>query len=248
MALRKCFERDSDFSEKMYARQIAVMKGQAWNVVETLKTKDHGPLELCRRARVCVWDDIVEIPVVVPMQRPSEEQRRKRNNLPARHGIAEEDEMDISTALGQNNHDLLGISEAANSAPLGNRFNISRQHSTNDARLSEEENGPLSPSSINEFTFDVAKESRLGARPVPTRSRTRLSMEEPRRLFDNLGERKRRFSLGISRRSPLNPYDQDDLEGDLGYAAAEGQEGNMRKVIVERLETVKSKNPTFTWC
>jgi len=46
----------------------------------------------------------------------------------------------------------------------------------------------------------------------------------------------------------LNPYDQDDLEGDLGYAAAEGQEGNMRKVIVERLETVKSKNPTFTWC
>jgi hypothetical protein len=43
-------------------------------------------------------------------------------------------------------------------------------------------------------------------------------------------------------------YDGDDLEGDLGYAAAEGMEGNQRKVIVERLETVKSKNPVFTWC
>lgn len=45
-----------------------------------------------------------------------------------------------------------------------------------------------------------------------------------------------------------NGYDGDDLEGDLGYAAAEDREGNQRKVIVERLETVKSKNPVFTWC
>ena len=30
--------------------------------------------------------------------------------------------------------------------------------------------------------------------------------------------------------------------------AAEGMEGNQRKVIVERLEAVKSKNPVFTWC
>ena len=42
--------------------------------------------------------------------------------------------------------------------------------------------------------------------------------------------------------------DDDGLEGDLGYAAAEGMEGNRRKVIVERLEAVKSKNPVFTWC
>ena len=42
--------------------------------------------------------------------------------------------------------------------------------------------------------------------------------------------------------------DDDELEGDLGYAAAEGMEGNRRKVIVERLEPVKSKNPVFTWC
>ncbi len=55
----------------------------------------------------------------------------------------------------------------------------------------------------------------------------------------------------MSTRSGNRPnvlYDGDDLEGDLGYAAANDMEGNQRKVIVERLEAVKSKNPVFTWC
>src|SRR5579862_3638471 len=39
--LRRVFSQDSDFQERMFARQIAVMKGQAWNVVETLKIPDH---------------------------------------------------------------------------------------------------------------------------------------------------------------------------------------------------------------
>lgn len=234
----------------MFARQIAVMKGQAWNVVETLKTPDHGPLELCRRARVCVWDDLVEIPVATPMRAPSAEIRRKLATTSRPRGISEEDEMDISAAHASEppaSHDLLNLADQAYSSPSPNRFNISRQNSVNDVRL-EEENGPLSPSSINEFTFDMGKESRFPARPVVPRSRTRLSMEEPRRLFDNIEGRRRRFSLGLSRRGTINSHVDDDLEGDLGYAAAEDQEGNRRKVIVERLETVKSKNPVFTWC
>lgn len=54
--------------------------------------------------------------------------------------------------------------------------------------------------------------------------------------------------MGYRRGSGPIPYDRDGLEGDLGYAAAEGMEGNEKKVIVERLETVKSSNPVFTWC
>ena len=53
--LRRLFEQDSDFTERMFQRQIAVLKGQAFNVVETLKTPDQGPLELTRRTRVHVW-------------------------------------------------------------------------------------------------------------------------------------------------------------------------------------------------
>lgn len=53
--LRKLFEQDSDFKERMFQKQLAVLKGQAFNVVETLKTTDQGPLELTRRTRLHVW-------------------------------------------------------------------------------------------------------------------------------------------------------------------------------------------------
>jgi len=236
----------------MFARQIAVMKGQAWNVVETLKTSDHGPLELTRRARVCVWDDLVEIPVATPMRPSSEGLRRKTAHPVGREGIAEE-EMDISAAYASApplQNDLLGLGEHDPNASKQNRFNISRQNSSNDVRPSEEDTGPLSPSSISNFTFDTAKESGLHSRPTMPQSKTRLSLDETRRLFDNLGDRRRRFSISLTRRGTYSglPNVEDDLEGDLGFAAAEDQDGNRRKVIIERLETVKSKNPTFTWC
>lgn len=52
------------------------MKGQAWNVVETLKDKA-GPLELTRRTRVCVWDDLQDIPYALPLRESSDEMRRQ---------------------------------------------------------------------------------------------------------------------------------------------------------------------------
>ena len=73
-------------------RQIAVMKGQAWNVVETLKQADHGPLELTRRTRVCVWDDLVDIPVAIPMRAPPKDIKRKKVK------IEPLDEMDIGAS------------------------------------------------------------------------------------------------------------------------------------------------------
>ncbi|RAL66146.1 hypothetical protein DID88_005818 [Monilinia fructigena] len=94
--------------------QIAVMKGQAWNVVETLKTADHGPLELTRRARVCVWDDLVDIPVAVPMRVPSAEMRR-RNDLQS----SLDEEMDISAAnaTAPPPPDLLGLASPSMELP-----------------------------------------------------------------------------------------------------------------------------------
>lgn len=53
--LRKLFEQDADFKERMFQKQLAVLKGQAFNVVETLKAADQGPLELTRRVRMHVW-------------------------------------------------------------------------------------------------------------------------------------------------------------------------------------------------
>ena len=234
----------------MFARQIAVMKGQAWNVVETLKTSDHGPLELTRRTRVCVWDDLVDIPVAIPMRVPSTEMRRRRDN-DVRKSM-EEEEMDISAANAsapQVQHDLLGLSPTAE-LPNPNRFDLSRDNSTSE--LSQLPNGAESPATVGPVLdqrseLDEAKMVHANnTRPSATRSKTRLSYEGHRKNASTSSQR-RRYSFS-NRHGGGFVGDGDDLEGDLGYSAAEGMEGSQRKVIVERLETVKSKNPVFTWC
>ncbi|KAI9696842.1 MAG: phosphatidyl inositol kinase [Candelina mexicana] len=249
-ALRRVFSQDSDFEEKMFARQIAVMKGQAWNVVETLKTPDHGPLELTRRARVCIWDDLVDVPVAVPLRVPSAEMRRRRD-AQLRKSV-EEEEMDISTANASSaplpQHDLLNFGSPNGDLPTPNRFDLSRHSSSGDIGRTEEGEAPSSPVTIQGVSSQRGDNSRDDPRPEPTRSRTRLSFDEPLRARVPRNRRRRLSQSGRRGSGTVLPYADDDLEGDLGYAAAEGMEGNQKKVIVERLETVKSKNPVFTWC
>ncbi|RYP73708.1 hypothetical protein DL771_003421 [Monosporascus sp. 5C6A] len=253
-ALRKDFQIDPDFQEKMFSRQMAVMKGQAWNVVETLKIHDHGPLELTRRPRVCVWDDLVDVPVAVPMRVASSELRRKAE--PDLRETAEE-EMDIgavnssSAAAKSQGEDLLGL---ASPLPHPGRFELttsprsqspeganSISRSVPNGKAHEPLESPASHSEARPSVGNAPTASYQGA------SRPQLSVYHPRR--------ERRFSFASARQNGhsiaqrLHGYaEDDDMEGDLGYAAAEGMEGNRRKVIVERLETVKSRNPVFSWC
>jgi phosphatidylinositol 4-kinase type 2 len=197
----------------MYAKQIAVMKGQAWNVVETLKTPDLGPLELTRRARVCVWDDIVEIPIAVPLKAPSAEMRRNGRTPVGRQPRVEEEheEMDItavSTPTQKPQQDLL----------------------------------PDSPSTVSDVYWgsrSLNNDRHANGRPA---NRPRASYDAPHRNVRESNRHHRRFSLNQGRQ-----FDDED-EGDLGYAANEDAEGNQKKVIVERLEMVKGRNPVFTWC
>ncbi|KAK3805841.1 MAG: phosphatidylinositol 3 and 4-kinase-domain-containing protein [Benniella sp.] len=88
--LRKLFSIDTDFDEGMFDRQMGVMKGQGWNIVETLKNPDHGPKDLCRRLAVIVLDEEVKLgPGVSPemareymaalrQQQQQEEERQKQ--------------------------------------------------------------------------------------------------------------------------------------------------------------------------
>ncbi|RDA83737.1 hypothetical protein CP532_3655 [Ophiocordyceps camponoti-leonardi (nom. inval.)] len=247
LALKRVFQVDEDFQERMFAKQMAVMKGQAWNVVEALKSPDHGPLELTRRARVCVWDDLVDVPVAVPMRVTSSELRRT-------HMRQSMDEADIASSA-PNQHapveDL--ISPPVVDIPRSCRFDMSAPGGSGD-------DGP-----------STAADDRPGQPPQPSRG-TGSYQGPPRGL--NFYEPARR---GSHSRQPGEPHHQrrysvatpaarrgssssshvlgvgggggdDDLDGDLGYAAAEGQMANQRKVIVERLEAVKSRNPVFTWC
>ncbi|KAJ6008402.1 hypothetical protein N7540_012378 [Penicillium herquei] len=232
MALRRVFSQDDDFKEGMFARQIAVMKGQAWNVVETLKHADHGPLELTRRTRVCVWDDLVDVPVAIPMRAPSTDMQRRQ----AMNYDNEDEEMDIGAAkYSQPNHDedLLGLGPSSNDLPNPNRFELSRGR--NDERATDTFGSPATvhDGDYSRQTMDGTYARSLDGWPdLPART-----------------NKHRKHGGSLSFRVPhINTFGSDDLEGDLGYAAAEGMEGNQRKVIVERLEAVKSKNPVFTWC
>lgn len=250
---------DVDFQERMFAKQIAVMKGQAWNVVETLKTPDHGPLELTRRARVCVWDDLVDVPVAVPMRATSSEVRR---NPHVRQSM---DEADIASSAPANNppiEDLLGLASAPADMPHPGRFELASP--TGETAQSPDE----VPSSDSNFLGPAGQQQRggeLNERPTiqaggfrnsyqgPVRA---LNMYEPARQQTSRQQRRYSFANTAARRNSnaiaqqyygdIHEAYTDDLEGDLGYAAAEGQMGNQRKVIVERLEAVKSRNPVFT--
>jgi phosphatidylinositol 4-kinase type 2 len=238
MALRRVFSQDSDFKESMFARQIAVMKGQAWNVVETLKHPDHGPLELTRRTRVCVWDDLVDVPVAIPLRgRPSIDAQAQKPKMSRYdtydkhdHYDPDNEEMDIGAAMSlpsQPQNDLLGLHSPPNELPNPNRFELSRIREPEDS----------SPVTLGRDSVDGLGLGRGADRnwaPLPPRP-------------DHRRHRKHSSMASAPGRAQF-VWGSDDLEGDLGYAAAEGMEGNQRKVIVERLEAVKSKNPVFTWC
>ncbi|KAF2430215.1 hypothetical protein EJ08DRAFT_679279 [Tothia fuscella] len=302
--LRACFTQDSDFQERMYAKQIAVMKGQAWNVVETLKTEGHGPLELTRRARVHVWDDLVEVPVVaMPMRNSGSVDMWRRvgrqngnangngfddmwrrvgrqNGNANGNGFDETEEMDISAARAsalQPQHDLLGLPSPS---PLlngdeerGNPFNVSRQPSQTDVRESlDMASSPL----VQSFSSPAKPSQKSPANPnhQPKRSgssyfttsnsnsqsrrpnhNSRMSYDEPRPTMrsglSNGGHHHRRFSLGGrggSGSGNLFGDEWGDEDGDLGFKANVDREGNRKRVIVERLETVKAGVPFFTWC
>ncbi|KAJ9656749.1 Phosphatidylinositol 4-kinase LSB6 [Neophaeococcomyces mojaviensis] len=313
LALRRVFVQDDDFKESMFARQIAVMKGQAWNVVETLKQPDHGPLELTRRTRVCVWDDLVDVPVAIPMRQSSEltrhaprKQVRIDTNKHARHGYdPDEDEMDIGVthtsasapsqpqALTSTSAPLFDLlSSPTSELPNPNRFDLTRESSDPDlTRTSTEDTitpgntGPPSPV-LSSHTFDFTSRERERERlehehaqqalsnsitlpPRPSngkRDKPRFSLDFPRHKFSRSISHTSPGGQSSSRRARSNSTktasgkasahhhdryyynEDDDAAGDLGYAAATDMEGQKRKVIVERLEAVKSRNPVFTWC
>lgn len=58
-SLRALFQQDEHFNAKLFESQMAVFKGQGWNLVQSLRTADEGPLELCARPKKVVHQSIV---------------------------------------------------------------------------------------------------------------------------------------------------------------------------------------------
>jgi phosphatidylinositol 4-kinase type 2 len=194
--------------------------------------------------------------VAVPMRVASSEQRRDAEQRPSMdEQRLSMDEQDIASSVPPNSmqvNDLLGMASTPVDMPHPGRFEIS----TPDE--------PRSPGTTMPDGTGL-----IGSLPNPERPRgipkeytasyhgRALNVYEPARTGHNPQQRphQRRFSFATRRRSVSSiaqhlygDLDEDDMDGDLGYSAAEGQMGNHRKVIVERLELVKARNPVFTWC
>lgn len=227
----------------MFARQIAVMKGQAWNVVETLKQHDHGPLELTRRTRVCVWDDLQEVPIVVPLRQSTDEMRKNQEIAAMKH-LQEREELDIGAArraAPDLTNSLLQLSPPPGDVIKPSQFNVSRDNSSNDDQR------PILNGNMNRSDGDLSrlksvdKTSGSNSARRPS-NKARMSYDVPRRPWMTDA---RRRNLSFTAR-PW--HDEEESDGDLGFAATEDMENHTKKVIVERLETVKARNPVFTWC
>lgn len=52
--MRSLFEMDDDFDEKMFQKQMAVLKGQGYNILRTLKDPSAGPVDLVAMQRVVI--------------------------------------------------------------------------------------------------------------------------------------------------------------------------------------------------
>ncbi|KAI8063929.1 phosphatidylinositol 3 and 4-kinase-domain-containing protein [Gongronella butleri] len=57
--LERLFRHDSDFNRTMFQRQMAVLRGQGYNLVRVLKDDDAGPLDLVAMQRCLIQDEEV---------------------------------------------------------------------------------------------------------------------------------------------------------------------------------------------
>ncbi|WBW72139.1 1-phosphatidylinositol 4-kinase Lsb6 [Schizosaccharomyces osmophilus] len=64
--LQNTFSKDEDFDQKMFKSQLYLLKGQAYNIVETFKDPLTSILDLFDRPNLYVVDDIVQIKVKKP--------------------------------------------------------------------------------------------------------------------------------------------------------------------------------------
>lgn len=182
----------------------------------------------------------MEVPIAVPLRVPSSEIRRRSTY------DDEEEEIDIGAASVEPSHlkqntDILGLGLSPPSdIPSSGRFQMGKYRDD----LPDGVQAPILSSSPQSMKSRMDNEPPLRTIPeTPWQPQRRASYDLKRnRNLGRPGNRKRRDSLTAAF------FGGDDVEGDLGYAAAADMENSTRKVIVERLEPVKANNPVFSWC
>ncbi|CAO3701378.1 unnamed protein product [Rhizopus stolonifer] len=147
--MRSLFELDNDFDERMFQRQMGVLKGQGFNIIRTLKESSAGPIDLVAMERVVVKQEEILIEY-------SEKALQSRCDFGERRRSTRSNSLDAIS----NNANTQPIKRDKNrqervksrlSVDLGRRSRISSQRRNNNSRgfdsdgdfSEEEEQAPL---------------------------------------------------------------------------------------------------------
>lgn len=258
MEFRDMFSLDPDFRERMWKKQWAVMKGQAFNVVETLKAMDQGPLELARRDKVLIFDGEMDIPVRIPIE-----------TLNSAIGTPLLDQMSVSSrpssrppsrpasGMVEDENLLLPALNSLSASPMKN----SPRNSTNFSSFGNSGNFATSANSSRIVSTPTDDTTPLITKQRnPSHKGSSLSLEARYRELESSSPRKthgRRQSLWdelISEHSTTGPIKTDKNDrsespvNDVGFRHAESHFQATRRVIVERLQIATRKSPFFSWC
>lgn len=234
LVFRHLFSQDAEFKERLWKKQWAVMKGQAFNVVETLKTPGQGPLELVRRTRVMVWDDEMDVPVHVPLVNTDLSNAMQTPMWRPNNGYNEEYhdyDSDEETAFPEYQPSTQPATKSQNDhlAPPKQQRRGRGSSLSLEAKYRSLENTESSTGIASNMFDELISDAQA---IEPTDSHTSVST--------TTGERRQR-ATSVPATAPHG------LVNNVGFSVAEGSHASQR-VIVERLQTVTSKPPVFTWC
>ncbi|KAG8907962.1 phosphatidyl inositol kinase [Tulasnella sp. 403] len=257
--LRQLHKVDDGYSERMFRRQLAVMKGQGWNIVQCLKHLDEGPLELTRRTKVMVWDDEIEVPV----DATPEEIIAIVSTSQSKSGVGTSDVAAQPTVLSNTSNNSPGQASVPNSPPRNPRsppsklsLNRRARSYSIGSRLASLGRTPRSPE-FPSFPFPGRAHGRRGSqadltvRPVPLSSKklgsgairggaTGVSVLEHLEKLDVVESGLNRvIGDGVNQepgeRSVLLEAEEDDV-GESGSAAVAGPSGSRPESSPERVK------------
>ncbi|KAI8330431.1 phosphatidylinositol 3 and 4-kinase-domain-containing protein [Chlamydoabsidia padenii] len=259
--LRQLFQVDSDFNERMFQRQMAVLKGQGYNLVRVLKDAHAGPLDMVTMERVLVNQEEIFIEFDekrLAERSPLKQQRQQgstimtpseTSSLSDRPATALPLDLPSSTAVGTTSSSMpiqrsdQQQDDAILQSPLSMSPSSGQASQKKSTKNGTRRLRPKRSTSFNTFEPDTPSSTSLVAHrnndQIPWKDRVR------KRLSLDLGQR--RLTLRQALGSDGYMVDDDDLTID----SLDDQQEPVRKrvlIVMETIKLVKSKLPYFTCC
>ncbi|KAG2220515.1 hypothetical protein INT45_000926 [Circinella minor] len=239
--LRDLFKTDSDFDERMFQRQMAVLKGQGFNIVRALSDPNGTPLDLVATERVLIHQEEILIEYdqeMIRQRSPQQELQKPIRRLRTKRSTSFDLSMhqqSPSLSFDNNNNSNNNINNQHLHHPLHNSNN-NNTASSSSTSLSQQQHHH------NNHQQHQREEEEEEHRPWKDRITSRMSVDfsrrRRRRLMRNLRLGRHVGSDGENEESSSSDDDSDNNR-------------NVRKrvtIIMETIEIVKSKKPYFTCC